>query len=68
MKALRKVCELLLTFKSEGKSEIIPENRNNFPTVYVYALYSFEEQGLVGVIRVGGLWKVRYDRDLNLTS
>ena len=51
MKALRKVCELLLTFKSEGKSEIIPENGNSFPTVYV--LYNFEEQVLGGCYKGG---------------
>lgn len=53
MKALRKVCELLLTFKSEGKSEIIPENGSSFPTVDIYALFNFEEQVLGGCYKGG---------------
>lgn len=53
MKALRKVCELLLTFKPDGKSEIIPENGNSFPTVYIYALYNFGEQVLGGCYKGG---------------
>lgn len=35
MKALRKVCELLLTFKSEEKSGIIPENGKSFSIVHI---------------------------------
>lgn len=35
MKALRKVCELLLTFKLEEKSEVIPENGKSLSTVHV---------------------------------
>lgn len=68
MKALRKVCELLLTFKSEGKSEIIPENGNSFPQ-FIFMFYTIlRSRCLVGVTRVGGLWKVGYDGDPNLTS
>ena len=45
MKAVRKVCELLLTFKSEGKSGIIPVNGKSFPTAHVvWVLYKFEVQ------------------------
>lgn len=50
MKALRKVCELLLTFKSEVKPGIIQEMARAFPQFLLFRLYPIlRPRWLVGV-------------------
>lgn len=55
MKALRQVCDLLLTFKSEEKSGIIPENGKSFSTTHttVFKFYTIlRHRCLVGVVGI----------------
>lgn len=66
MKALRKVRDLLLTFKSEEKSGIIPENGKSFCTTHttVFKFYTISKHRcLVGVV---GILGGRDNRDPNL--